>query len=374
MDRRNPFLAITLTLCLFSLQALINVEAASVVFLDSPTHKYLRSPSEPAAIAQTDSMSLSEVGAAVSVLLGFAPPSTLSASSSSKLNKVLIPNPFDRPLAVFALEVTGVEDSQLLRDTVFGGALKSKVMSEESKADIQVPDEDEVSVISLNDLPSFDSDKLSSNKELHELASFLGGSYVSGHSPLSGELSIPLPGGDNLRLDLSKKAELELLNGIVGLLRKIERAMVMLEDLSPNANGQKLSELITGTFDGIKALRENHGTEGAEEGVHLFAVSVPKIFDYLQARYRGKIVGVIVHGEADDSESKKLLNMVVNSRTSPRWLEEESASLNATSVAEALLVRRTIAWTTGILLIIATLLGVSFTTLLLFISPLLIIH
>ena len=35
-------------------------------------------------------MSLSEVGAAVSVLLGFAPPSTLSASGSSKVLNFLI--------------------------------------------------------------------------------------------------------------------------------------------------------------------------------------------------------------------------------------------------------------------------------------------
>lgn len=35
-------------------------------------------------------MSLQEVGAAVSVLLGFAPPSTLSASGSSKVLNYLI--------------------------------------------------------------------------------------------------------------------------------------------------------------------------------------------------------------------------------------------------------------------------------------------
>lgn len=39
---------------------------------------------------QLSSMSLSEVGAAVSVLLGFAPPSKLSASGSSKVLNCLI--------------------------------------------------------------------------------------------------------------------------------------------------------------------------------------------------------------------------------------------------------------------------------------------
>lgn len=89
--------------------------------------------------AQIGSMALSEVGAAVSVLLGFAPPVTLSASSSLKvgklnlvvanllnikqivhhqysywlqLNEVLVPNPFDRPRSVVILEVTGAEGMQ----------------------------------------------------------------------------------------------------------------------------------------------------------------------------------------------------------------------------------------------------------------------
>ncbi|GFY93028.1 putative type 1 membrane protein [Actinidia rufa] len=56
-------------------------------------------------------MLLPEVGAAVSVLLGFAPPATLSAASSSKLNEVLMPNPFDKPRAVFMLDVRGAEGS-----------------------------------------------------------------------------------------------------------------------------------------------------------------------------------------------------------------------------------------------------------------------
>lgn len=80
-------------------------------------------------------MLLYEVAATISVLLGFAPPSSLPADSSykvhseanlfilnfvtvklwhfgplhSQLNEVLAPNPFDRPHAVMILEVSGVE-------------------------------------------------------------------------------------------------------------------------------------------------------------------------------------------------------------------------------------------------------------------------
>ncbi|KAI5015922.1 hypothetical protein ZWY2020_059470 [Hordeum vulgare] len=53
------------------------------------------------------SMSLDEVSAVVSVLLGFAPPAMLPAPSSAKLNKLLLPKPFDRPRAVFLMQIDG---------------------------------------------------------------------------------------------------------------------------------------------------------------------------------------------------------------------------------------------------------------------------
>ena len=92
-------------------------------------------------------MSLSEVSASVSALLGFAPPSTLTADGSSKvffffyystnfskfiflvkvllldhsffvlllqLNKILKPNPFERPRAAFVLEIAGADGMQII--------------------------------------------------------------------------------------------------------------------------------------------------------------------------------------------------------------------------------------------------------------------
>lgn len=76
----------------------------------------------------------------------------------------------------------------------------------------------------------------------------------------------------------------------------------------------------------------------------------------------GKIVGVIVHNGVASSESKELLNVMTASRPSTRWLEETEMLPNSTAIAEAILVRRTVAWTTGLVLIIATLLGVSFSS------------
>ncbi|MBA0555447.1 hypothetical protein Golob_025625 [Gossypium lobatum] len=50
------------------------------------------------------------------------------------------------------------------------------------------------------------------------------------------------------------------------------------------------------------------------------------------------------------------MNMMYTSRPSLRWLEETKSSLNTTLAAQ-MLVRRTLAWITGVVLLIATLLG-----------------
>ncbi|CAA2990269.1 uncharacterized protein LOC111371580 [Olea europaea subsp. europaea] len=63
---------------------------------------------------KTNSRALLEDGAVAAVLLGFAPPSTLLSASSSKLNEVPMPNPFHRPQFGFMIDVTRVEDSQLM--------------------------------------------------------------------------------------------------------------------------------------------------------------------------------------------------------------------------------------------------------------------
>ena len=49
---------------------------------------------------------------------------------------------------------------------------------------------------------------------------------------------------------------MEFIISLVALLRKVERALVILEDLS--GSGQKHAELITGSFDGIKVKNPFH--------------------------------------------------------------------------------------------------------------------
>ncbi|XP_028096144.1 uncharacterized protein LOC114296050 isoform X2 [Camellia sinensis] len=360
MDFHYSFFLLSI-LSFRSLQATAD-GTGSVFFLDSSIHQYFRPPLSD-SISETDSMLLPEVGAAVSVLLGFAPPATLSAAGSSRLNEVLMPNPFDRPRSVFMLDVREAEDSQVMVQSAnawFGSALRSRVLMESNKADIQLPDEGEVSVVSLNEPLSFGSGVELTDKELSDFASWLGGTYVANAlKPMNGELTIPLASGARLNLHMSKKAEREFITSLVSLIGNIRMAVEMHQDLSGSMRNP--AELITGSFDGIKVLQEEYRTEGvAEQGQELFFISISKIFDSLQAVYKGQIVGVILCNGTPLPESETLLNVMITSRPSARWLEETTGPPNSTTIAEIVLVRWTLAWITGIILVIATLLGIYF--------------
>ncbi|KAK1411145.1 hypothetical protein QVD17_37690 [Tagetes erecta] len=325
----------------------------SVYFLDSSTHSYFQSRS-----SESKSMSLPEVGAAISILLGFAPPSTLSSASSEKLNEVLKANPFNRPNAAFFLEINGFGDKQpeVGSDTnVFSKALKSEVAI--GDAEIQLSDEDELSLVSLNEpLPA---DMEWTDKDLTTFASWLGGSYVNTASePLSGELTIPLANDVQLKLHMTKKADREFTTSVISLIHNIQRAMQIHQDL---ARANPTAELIKGRFDGFKAFQDHYGTNDiVQKGAELLVTSVSKIYDSLQTTYKGQIVGVVVFNAPLAKESDTVLTLNFTKQASPRWLEEKQGSHEAILIAETLLVRRTLAWITGIILIIATLMGVWF--------------
>lgn len=74
----------------------------------------------------------------------------------------------------------------------------------------------------------------------------------------------------------------------------------------------------------------------------------------------GQIVGVILLKNSPSSEEDLVLNVKLTSHSAPRILEENRSGPSTLIIAEVLLVRRTLAWLTGIILLISTLLGVSF--------------
>lgn len=69
----------------------------------------------------------------------------------------------------------------------------------------------------------------------------------------------------------------------------------------------------------------------------------------------GKIVGVVLLNEKSSQNSGRMLDVKFSTRA-PRWLEEVGP-LDPT-LKSVLLVRRTLAWITGLILLISTLIGV----------------
>ncbi|XP_076924974.1 uncharacterized protein LOC143587613 [Bidens hawaiensis] len=356
MDSKTPFAILLIISSILCLQSKAD-GTGSVYFFDSDTHNYFQSqPSE------SKSISLPEVGAAVSVLLGFAPPSTLSSASSAKLNEVLKANPFNRPHAVFLLEINGFEDKQLelgSNSDLFSKAFKSELAI--GDADIQLSDEDELSLVSLNEpLPMEFTDT-----DLTNFASLFGGSYVNDElESLSGELTIPLANDAQLKLDMSKEADRKFVTGILSLIHNVQRAKQVHEDLV--GSGPTPAELINGRFDGFKAFQEQYGNNDiVQKGAELLTTAISKIYSSLQTTYKGEIVGTVIFTKSSPAkQSDTILNIKLAKNPSPRWLEEEKEASNDAAarilIAEVLLVRRTLAWITGIILVIATLMGVWF--------------
>ncbi|KAJ8774112.1 hypothetical protein K2173_009543 [Erythroxylum novogranatense] len=342
MDFRFYFLVIV-----FLLHSVSHAETTgSVFFIDNKDRQYIRNPTTD----ESHSMSITEVGAAVSVLLGFSPSPTLSATSSSKLNEVLVPNPFDRPRAVFMLEVTGIKDPA---QAIFRGAFRSKIVGSD-KTNIELPGE-EVSVVNLDE-GLFDYN----DREIDDFASSLGGSYVSNPSqPLKGELSLLLADGTTINLHMSKKADKEFISSLMALRFHSRRAISMHEDWSQSTN--RPAELAMGTFTGLKALQDEYGPEAVlQQGLELLVATVSNVIEALQTVHKGQIVGVVFFTERPPLDSEKSFNIMLISSPSARWLAETKSSSNATNatVAEVVLVRKTLAWITGIILIISTLIGV----------------
>ncbi|CAN1144513.1 hypothetical protein LINPERHAP2_LOCUS14148 [Linum perenne] len=322
--------------------------SGTVLFIDGHDQQYIRSES---TIDGIQSLSIPEVSDAVSVLLGFAPSAALSEAGSAKLNGVLMPNPFDRPRAVFMLEVTGMKGlphAKISAIEKFSKALRRNMAFGSGKAQIELPGE-EVSVVYLDEGVTD-----STEKEISDLASIFGGSYVIDTSRvMNGDLEISLPSG-TMNLHMSKEADRKFVLSLLALMRNSKRAILMHEDLSKGT--QRPAELTIGCFDGIKALHEQYGTANVvQQGEELLFSIVSLVLDSLQAAYKGQLVAVV----SLKPESETRLDVVLTNWPSARMLAETNISplINIT-ILEVALVRTTLAWLTGIILLISTLIGV----------------
>ncbi|MBA0780070.1 hypothetical protein Gotri_004212 [Gossypium trilobum] len=205
-------------------------------------------------------------------------------------------------------------------------------------------------------------------------------------------MTIPLADVDNVNLRMSEKAHNEFVSKLLALYCNIRKAMEKHGHLSKTL--RRPAEIIMGSFDGIKTIKfkwkvsyflqstfpdknhllitllrkkeficiavllEQQDRDGVDKlGTRLLLATLSKIYGSLQTAYGGQIVGVIVFNGVPLPESKTLMNVIYTSRSSPRWLADTKSSANTTLAAQVL-VRRTLAWITGVVLLIATLLGV----------------
>ncbi|KAG4991780.1 hypothetical protein JHK87_025237 [Glycine soja] len=108
----------------------------------------------------------------------------------------------------------------------------------------------------------------------------------------------------------------------------------------------------------VQVLQDQYETESiAQHGVELLYATMTKIFSSLQEAYKGQIVGIKYCHVATTQESDKKFDVIFTPHHSyARWLAETNV-VNAT-LPEVVLVRTTLAWVTGIILLISTLMGV----------------
>ncbi|KAL5997085.1 hypothetical protein ACLOJK_008013 [Asimina triloba] len=327
-------------------------------------------------LSRSDSILLSEVAAAVSVLLGSAPSASLPPSSLSKLSQLLLSNPFDRPLAVLVLEVGGVTGQLPVIDyskTSLGGAMIGTVIDGSHEAEIEILDEDELSVISLDAENKFDA--AISDGDLDYLATWLGGSYIGSLEGMDGVLTFPLASGKSLSLHMSKEVDHNFALHLFSLVNGLEVMLKIHGDSSMNM--QDKAELLQGRFTGIQALQEQYGTGSITElAMEIFLTALIKSFDTLQEAYKvrgcvklaGQVAGVILFTDRSDysrfryirsSDDNKLRYVPFRLLKQEHILVEDEAQSPsaAASALEEKLVRKTVAWITGIILLVATIIG-----------------
>ncbi|KAK8960929.1 hypothetical protein KSP40_PGU006622 [Platanthera guangdongensis] len=342
-----------------TLEAREEKNSRSVVFFDSPSHSYIRhrplwTPDE------TNSMQLDEVAAAVSVLLGLAPPSSLSAESSSKLNDVLLPNPFERPDTVLLLEVGGIDGvflSTQHSDFKAGNSFHSTLLGS-NKAKIHVAGEGHVYVVRIDETTCGEDNDSCFEQELVELAKWFGGSYTGNMRSNDAVLTIPLSTGSSLDLHVAKETDRAFAASVTSLIENTKRS-ALLNEFSQSSIKSK--QLFIGRFRGLEALEVEYGQgDTFKHGEQLLKDTLVKLFNTLQTSSSGKVVFVLVSSKDPNQNTENMLE-VTQLPHSTRWLAEiGSDNETIAEIKQVLLVRRTLAWITAIILLISTLIGVYF--------------
>lgn len=307
-------------------------------FLESTPGSYLRIA--PSNSLQGRTFSYSDVSAAVAVLLGTTPPSSISDESVSKLNDLLVPNPFHRPHAVLMLTLEQIKQG----GKISVAAVQHRELELESKkATLTLPED--VTPLLLNMNLGEESKSADVDGKLQELASFLGGSYESGREPSKGMLQLHFPSGV-VSLDLAKKVSQALAFELLSIFQQMKDAVSVLDKVPGG--------LVFSTLTATETLyKEPEGSMTSEQASELLGLVVTKVFTYLDSAFNGGLVGVIVNAQ------EQILDLKFT-RGPSRLQFLQTSSDTITSVAAEVLTETIIAYITGILFIIALIIGTCF--------------
>lgn len=310
-----------------------------MAFLESTPGSYLRIA--PSNSLQGRTFSYADVSAAVAVLLGTTPPSSISDESVSKLNDLLVPNPFHRPHAVLMLTLAQIKQGGKFS---VAAVQHRELELESTRATLTLPED--ATPLLLNMTLGEESKSADVDGKLQELASFLGGSYESGREPSKGMLQLRLPSGDVFSLDLAKKVSQALAFELLSMFQQMKDAASVLDKVPGG--------LVFGTLTATETLyKEPEGSMTSEQASELLRLVVTKVFTYLDSACNGGLVGVIVNGQ------EQILDLKFT-RGPSRLQFLQTSSDTITSVAAEVLTENIIAYITGILFIIALIIGICF--------------
>lgn len=316
---------------------------ASVTFFEGRPGTYLRSASYNTAEEHT--FSNEEVSAAVAVLLGLTPPSSISQDSASKLNDLLSPNPFHRPRVVLMLTVKQIETG--FKGEMFGNfPSQHRELAEKSEtATLTIPEDVRLALLDTHLKEKAELSVL--EQQLQAWSSLIGGSYQNKKGSLEGVLTVPLPNGEVLTLDLSKRTDQMVALELALLFQSIREAIAA----SEYGDKQWLGRLFFGTLTSAETLyKGSPGSINVEQASDLLVYTVSKIFNYMESVYSGGLVGVIV------SANQGILDLKSTMGPS-RLLLLETSSDNVTEAVAEVLTETIIAYFTGIMLIVALIIG-----------------
>eukprot|EP00250_Pteridium_aquilinum_P031927 c445_g1_i1 orf=529-1602(-) len=313
-------------------------QLGAVSFFESTPGSYLRTASSNSL--QGGIFSYADVSAATVVLLGSAPPASISDESVSKLNELLVPNPFHRPHAVLLLTLEQIKPDK--RGNIGSiSAQHRELQLETTRGALMLPEDTLLRSLNM----TFREDGVV-DKEMEELASFLGGSYEMTKESSKGVLSVDLPDGDMVTLDLEKKEHRALAYELFSICQHVKDAAATLDKRSGG--------LVVGTLTLAKELYEEPDSSiTLREASDLLHLVVTKAFACLDTALNGGLVGVIVHAQ------EQILDLSFSSGPPRLQLLQTSSDTITAAVAEVL-TETIIAYITGILFIIALIIGTCF--------------